>query len=91
MRLGVMIGAERGDMARKVKKLLDDIEWAEAMSSGTLNRSTGAARPRGAAGAGRSKLPITQRVLGKHASPPAIVSSLRQSSADFRRCATVVK
>src|SRR4029079_9338162 len=29
MRLGVMIGAERGDMARKVKKLLDDIEWAE--------------------------------------------------------------
>ena len=24
MRLGVMIGAERGDMARKVKKLLDD-------------------------------------------------------------------
>src|SRR6201996_1103704 len=30
MRLGVMIGAERGDMTRKVKKLLDDIEWAEA-------------------------------------------------------------
>ena len=30
MRLGVMIGAERGDMARKVKKLLEDIEWAEA-------------------------------------------------------------
>ena len=29
MRLGVMIGAERGDMARKVKKLIDDIEWAE--------------------------------------------------------------
>src|SRR4029078_13323509 len=29
MRLGVMIGAERGDMARKVKKLLADIEWAE--------------------------------------------------------------
>src|ERR1044071_9874859 len=29
MRLGVMIGAERGDMARKVKKLLEDIEWAE--------------------------------------------------------------
>src|SRR6476469_6467592 len=29
MRLGVMIGAERGDMALKVKKLLDDIEWAE--------------------------------------------------------------
>ena len=30
MRLGVMIGAERGDMARKVTKLLEDIEWAEA-------------------------------------------------------------
>ena len=30
MRLGVMIGAERGDMARKVKKLLEDIEWAES-------------------------------------------------------------
>ena len=30
MRLGVMIGAERGDMARKVKKFLDDIEWAES-------------------------------------------------------------
>lgn len=30
MRLGVMIGAERGDMARKVTKLIADIEWAEA-------------------------------------------------------------
>ena len=30
MRLGVMIGAERGDMARKVKKLVADIEWAES-------------------------------------------------------------
>ena len=30
MRLGVMIGAERGDMARKVSKLVADIEWAEA-------------------------------------------------------------
>lgn len=30
MRLGVMIGAERGDSARKVTKLLDDIAWAEA-------------------------------------------------------------
>src|ERR1044071_952708 len=29
MRLGVMIGAERGDMARKVSKLLKDIHWAE--------------------------------------------------------------
>ena len=28
--LGVMIGAERGDMARKVSKLVADIEWAEA-------------------------------------------------------------
>ena len=30
MSLGVMIGAERGDMARKVEKLVADIEWAEA-------------------------------------------------------------
>ncbi|MCV7423193.1 LLM class F420-dependent oxidoreductase [Mycobacterium yunnanensis] len=30
MRLGVMIGAERGDSARKVHKLVSDIEWAEA-------------------------------------------------------------
>ncbi|CAN5677562.1 LLM class F420-dependent oxidoreductase [soil metagenome] len=30
MRLGVMIGAERGDMARKVTKLVADIEWAES-------------------------------------------------------------
>ncbi|MEO3787467.1 LLM class F420-dependent oxidoreductase [Actinocorallia sp. B10E7] len=30
MRIGVMIGAERGDGARKVAKLLADIEWAEA-------------------------------------------------------------
>src|ERR1700730_7527296 len=30
MRLGVMIGAARGDMARKVTKLLEDVEWAEA-------------------------------------------------------------
>ncbi|ORA81006.1 LLM class F420-dependent oxidoreductase [Mycolicibacter kumamotonensis] len=29
MRLGVMIGAERGDMARKVAKLIADIEWAD--------------------------------------------------------------
>lgn len=29
MRLGVMIGAERGDMARKVTKLIADIEWAD--------------------------------------------------------------
>lgn len=30
MRVGVMIGAERGDMARKVGKLVADIQWAEA-------------------------------------------------------------
>lgn len=30
MRLGVMIGAERGDSARKVAKLVADIEWAES-------------------------------------------------------------
>lgn len=35
MRLGVMIGAERGDSARKVTKLLDDIEWAEAAGMDT--------------------------------------------------------
>jgi len=30
VRIGVMIGAERGDMARKVAKLASDIEWAES-------------------------------------------------------------
>jgi 5,10-methylenetetrahydromethanopterin reductase len=30
VRVGVMIGAERGDMARKVAKLIADIEWAES-------------------------------------------------------------
>ncbi|WP_285032605.1 LLM class F420-dependent oxidoreductase [Mycolicibacterium sp. lyk4-40-TYG-92] len=30
MRLGVMIGAERGDMARKASKLVSDIQWAES-------------------------------------------------------------
>lgn len=30
MKLGVMIGAERGDMARKVAKLVSDIQWAES-------------------------------------------------------------
>lgn len=35
MRLGVMIGAERGDSARKVTKLLADIEWAEAAGMDT--------------------------------------------------------
>lgn len=29
MRVGVMIGAERGDSARKVARLIDDIRWAE--------------------------------------------------------------
>lgn len=35
MRLGVMIGAERGDMARKVKKLIADIEWADTAGLST--------------------------------------------------------
>jgi len=35
MRLGVMIGAERGDMARKVSKLVADIEWAESAGMDT--------------------------------------------------------
>ncbi|WP_445166303.1 LLM class F420-dependent oxidoreductase [Mycolicibacterium sp. Dal123E01] len=35
MRLGVMIGAERGDMARKVKKLIADIEWADSAGLAT--------------------------------------------------------
>jgi F420-dependent oxidoreductase-like protein len=35
MRLGVMIGAERGDMARKVKKLIADIEWADGAGLST--------------------------------------------------------
>ena len=30
MRLGVMVGAERGDSARKVSRMLADIEWAES-------------------------------------------------------------
>jgi 5,10-methylenetetrahydromethanopterin reductase len=35
MRLGVMIGAERGDGARKVAKLISDIEWAESAGMDT--------------------------------------------------------
>jgi F420-dependent oxidoreductase-like protein len=35
MRLGVMIGAERGDMARKVAKLISDIEWADSAGLAT--------------------------------------------------------
>lgn len=35
MRLGVMIGAERGDMARKVAKLTSDIEWADSAGLST--------------------------------------------------------
>jgi F420-dependent oxidoreductase-like protein len=35
VRLGVMIGAERGDSARKVKRMLADIEWAEAAGMDT--------------------------------------------------------
>ena len=30
MRLGVMIGPERGDAARKVSRMIDDIRWAES-------------------------------------------------------------
>lgn len=30
VRIGVMIGPERGDTARKVTRMLDDIEWAES-------------------------------------------------------------
>lgn len=30
MRIGVMIGPERGEPARKIKRLIDDAEWAEA-------------------------------------------------------------
>jgi len=29
MQVGVMIGPERGDTARKVARMLDDIAWAE--------------------------------------------------------------
>ena len=35
MRLGVMIGAERGDSARKVSRMLADIEWAESVGMDT--------------------------------------------------------
>ena len=30
MRIGVMIGPERGDSARKVGRMIEDVEWAEA-------------------------------------------------------------
>ena len=30
MRIGVMIGPERGDAARKVTRMLADIDWAES-------------------------------------------------------------
>src|SRR5690625_1231244 len=35
MRLGVMIGAERSDIARKVKTLIADIEWADSAGLST--------------------------------------------------------
>jgi F420-dependent oxidoreductase-like protein len=35
VRLGVMIGAERGDSARKVTRMLADIEWAETAGMDT--------------------------------------------------------
>lgn len=30
MRIGVMVGPERGDAARKVARMIDDVQWAEA-------------------------------------------------------------
>jgi alkanesulfonate monooxygenase SsuD/methylene tetrahydromethanopterin reductase-like flavin-dependent oxidoreductase (luciferase family) len=30
VRIGVMIGPERGDSARKVSRMISDVEWAEA-------------------------------------------------------------
>jgi alkanesulfonate monooxygenase SsuD/methylene tetrahydromethanopterin reductase-like flavin-dependent oxidoreductase (luciferase family) len=30
VRVGVMIGPERGDSARKVTRMLDDVAWAES-------------------------------------------------------------
>ncbi|MDX6741044.1 LLM class F420-dependent oxidoreductase [Actinocorallia sp. A-T 12471] len=35
MRVGVMIGPERGDSARKVGRMIDDIRWAEAAGMDT--------------------------------------------------------
>ncbi|MER5527489.1 TIGR03564 family F420-dependent LLM class oxidoreductase [Streptomyces sp. NPDC002677] len=35
MRIGVMIGPERGDSARKVSRMLADVEWAEAAALDT--------------------------------------------------------
>ena len=46
VRVGVMIGAERGDMARKVNKLAADIEWAEIRGSGHRVDAAGAQRLR---------------------------------------------
>ena len=36
MRIGAMIGAERGDTARKVSRMLDEVEWAEAAGLDTV-------------------------------------------------------
>lgn len=35
MRVGVMIGPERGDSARKAARMLDDVAWAESAGLGT--------------------------------------------------------
>ena len=35
MRIGVMIGPERGDAARKVARMLDDVAWAESAGMDT--------------------------------------------------------
>jgi F420-dependent oxidoreductase-like protein len=36
MRIGAMIGAERGDTARKVSRMLDEVEWAETAGLDTV-------------------------------------------------------
>lgn len=36
MRIGVMVGPERGDTARKVERMVDDVRWAEAAGLDTV-------------------------------------------------------
>ena len=36
MRVGVMVGPERGDTARKVERMVDDVRWAEAAGLDTV-------------------------------------------------------
>ena len=57
MRVGVMIGPERGDAARKVARMLDDVAWrrAPAWTPRGCRRSRGTSTPdRGGAGGARS-------------------------------------